>query len=177
MERPLQHSEHHSPSLRHYQLITKSKRKSPRAAWCWNSHASNKGEQAACQQKHRAKWSNLQSGSTVAPCRATFQDLAGKLLQSTAVDRKLIPSPGRSPISTFQMAFSCGCLSMEPAFLPSPCVACTCLLPNRSQVGQDLSCLPEVRSQCKLLSLLHLGKVLLTTCQMETAAKMLYKKN
>lgn len=100
----------------HYEQKNKE---SPRAAWCWNSHASNKGEQAVCEQKHWAKWSSLQSGSTVSPCRAILQDLAGKLLQSTAVDRKLILCPGHSPIATFQMAFSCGCLVWsQPSSLP-----------------------------------------------------------
>lgn len=81
-----------------------------------------------------------------------------------------------SPIDIFQMAFSRACSSMEQAF-PLSLLSFSRLLPILANTGQDLSCLPEVWSQCKLLSFLHWGKVLLSTCQIQTVAKMLYKKN
>lgn len=145
------------------------KKKNLRAAWCWCLFARNGGEQAAYQRKRWAKQSKMKSGSSAAPCkRVILQDLSGKLLWTMTVDRMLIPSPALPPIGIFQMAFFCACSSTEKTFLLSPwscLLAFSRLLPIHANVGQDLSCLPEVWSQCKLLSLLHWGKVLLSTCQ------------
>lgn len=118
-----------------------------------------------------AKWNQVELLLLV---RVILQDLAGKLLQATAMDRMLIPSPALSHWHFASGIFSC--LLEHGASLPLS-LALSRLLPIHSNVGQDLSCLPEVWSQCKLLSFLHWGKVLLSTCQIQTVAKMLYKKN
>lgn len=79
--------------------------------------------------------------------RVILQDVAGKLLRSTAMDSTLVLCPALSPIGIFQMAFSL-CLLKHGASLPPFPLCClllfSCLLPIHAKVGQDLFCLPEV---------------------------------
>lgn len=100
------------------------------------------------QQERWAKWSKMKSGSAAAPCkRVILQDLAGKLFQTAATDRMLILSPALSHPLTFSkwhflvlaQAWS------KPSPLPWCCLLLfSRLLPIHANVGQDLSCLPEV---------------------------------
>lgn len=138
-----------------------------RAAWCWC--VCNKGEKQSISRStglHGAKWNQ---GALLLLLRQwsfrIWLESCSELLPWTEC---WFQAQLSHPLSFSKWHFLVlAQAQIKPCCCPPWCclLAVSRLLPIHTNVGQDLSCLPEVWSQCKLLSLLHWGKVLLSTCQ------------